>query len=129
MAVEPQFLVDTSICIYILDAEIPELRKRIERVPAGALVTSTIVAAELYAGIDLGNAFETARMTALLDAIPVLPFGADAALIYGRMPFKRGRFDRLIAAHALCLNLTVITANPKDFADIPGLCVEDWTVA
>ena len=129
MAVEAQFLVDTNICIYILDAEIPELRQRIERVPAGALVTSTIVAAELYAGIDLNSAFETARMAALLDAIPALPFGADAALIYGRLPFKRGRFDRLVAAHALCLNLTVITANLTDFADIPGLRVEDWTAA
>lgn len=129
MAVDPEFLVDTNICIYILDAEIPGLRERVERVPAGKLATSAAVAAELYAGIDVNDPVEVARIAALLDAIPPLPFNTDAALIYGSLPFRRGRFDRLIAAHALSLDLTVVTANPKDFANVPGLRVEDWTMA
>ncbi|MFZ1368469.1 MAG: VapC toxin family PIN domain ribonuclease, partial [Sphingorhabdus sp.] len=43
-------------------------------------------------------------------------------------PFKRGNFDRLIAAHALSLGLTIISQNTRDFADVPGLKVENWTV-
>ena len=127
MVVEPRYLLDTNICIYILDAVIPELRQRIEAVPVGSLVTSTIVIAELYAGLDLNNPVEMAQMAALLTAVPALPFGADAAQAYGRMPFKRARFDRLIAAHALAMNLIIVTANPRDFTDIPNLRVEDWT--
>jgi len=40
---------------------------------------------------------------------------------------ERHRFDQLIAAHTLALNLTLVTANPRDFRDIPDLRVEDWT--
>jgi tRNA(fMet)-specific endonuclease VapC len=56
-----------------------------------------------------------------------LPFDDAAARAYARMPFRRGRFDRLLAAHALSLDATVVTNNLSDFADIPGLKVEDWT--
>jgi tRNA(fMet)-specific endonuclease VapC len=58
----------------------------------------------------------------------VLPFDEAAARAYARLPFKRGRFDRLLAAHALSLDLTVITNNERDFSDIAGLRVENWTI-
>lgn len=32
----------------------------------------------------------------------------------------------LIAAHALSLNLIVVTANEQEFSRIPGLKVENW---
>ena len=59
--------------------------------------------------------------------VPVLPFDRDAGRAYAELPFKRHRLDRLIAAHALALNVTLVTANPRDFRDIAGLAVEDWT--
>ena len=59
--------------------------------------------------------------------MPLLPFDEDAARSYARTPFRRARFDRLLAGHALALDVPIITANPKDFADVPGLKVEDWT--
>jgi len=59
--------------------------------------------------------------------IAALPFDRAAAEYYAKIPFRRGRFDRLIAAHALALGLTVVTANEADFADVPGLRVENWT--
>ncbi|MFM6159195.1 MAG: PIN domain-containing protein, partial [Sphaerospermopsis kisseleviana] len=37
-----------------------------------------------------------------------------------------GSNDLLIAAHALTLNLTVITANVREFARVPNLKVENW---
>ncbi|MFM2410506.1 MAG: hypothetical protein RL481_1334, partial [Pseudomonadota bacterium] len=55
-------------------------------------------------------------------------FDEAAARAYASIPFKRGTFDRLIAAQALSLDLTVISSNSKDFADVPGLKVENWTV-
>jgi tRNA(fMet)-specific endonuclease VapC len=61
-------------------------------------------------------------------AFPLSPSPKAAARAYASIPFKRGTFDRLIAAQALSLDLTVISSNSKDFADVPGLKVENWTV-
>ena len=60
--------------------------------------------------------------------IPVLAFDQAAGRAYAGLPFKRGRFDRLIGAHALSRGLTLVTNNERDFADIPGLKIENWTI-
>jgi tRNA(fMet)-specific endonuclease VapC len=33
----------------------------------------------------------------------------------------------LIAAHARCLGLTLVTNNTREFARVPQLKIEDWT--
>ena len=38
-----------------------------------------------------------------------------------------GAMDMMIAAHALSLDLTVVTNNTKEFSRVPGLRVEDWS--
>ncbi len=126
VASELRYLLDTNICIYILDAARPSLRVKLEQQPLGSLVTSTIVLAEILRGTDLTVRNALSRLDALLRIVPALPFDARAAEAYARLPFRQGRFDRLIAAHALSLGLTVITANLADFADVPGLVAEDW---
>jgi tRNA(fMet)-specific endonuclease VapC len=63
-----------------------------------------------------------------VEEVPVLDFDYKAALAYAQLPFKRASFDRLIAAHAVSQDLIVVTGNAKDFADVPGLKVENWTV-
>lgn len=126
MAIEQRYLLDTNICIYILDAARPSLRIKLEQQQQGSLATSTIVLAEILRGTDLADRQAMARLDALLAIVPALPFDAAAAEAYARLPFRRGRFDRLIAAHALSRGLTVVTANPVDFVDVPGLAVEDW---
>jgi tRNA(fMet)-specific endonuclease VapC len=42
---------------------------------------------------------------------------------------RRRDFDRLIGAHALAMDCTLVTANSSDFSDIPGLSLENWTRA
>ncbi len=58
----------------------------------------------------------------------MLDFDFEAAQTYVNLPFKRASYDRLIAAHALARDLIVVTDNERDFADVPGLKVENWTV-
>ena len=39
---------------------------------------------------------------------------------------KKDHLDKLIAAHAVSLGLTLVTNNVKDFAKYPGLQIENW---
>ena len=124
---DPQFLLDSNICIYVLaDAEGPSAQ-RIGRAAMGSVVTSVIVYAEVMRGIG-GEHGEALRSASRFFAIvPALSFDQAAADRYARLPFRRASLDRLIAAHALSLDLTLITNNVADFADIPDLRVENWT--
>ena len=63
-----------------------------------------------------------------VDVVPIQPFEEAAARAYAKLPFKRARFDRLLAAHALSIDATVVTNNEGDFTDVPGLKIENWTV-
>jgi len=124
---DPLFLLDTNICIYLLEGLSDPARDRVQECLPGQIVTSAIVFAEVIRGIseaDLNALESVERFFALFE---VQPFDRAAAEVYARIPFRRARFDRLIAAHALALDLTVVTANQADFADVPGLRVEDWT--
>ena len=102
------------------------MRAALENLEPGSAATSAITYAEVLHG-RLSLIDEVAATERFFGAFPVLPFDAAAARRFTDIPFKRGRFDHLIAAHALSLDITLVTANIRDFADIPGLRVEDWT--
>ena len=125
---DPSFLLDSNICIYILEGatERATLRMRIERLHPGAAVTSAITYAEVLRGRHrlIDEADTTAQFFRIF---PVVPFDVAAAARFADIPLQRGKFDHLIAAQALALNITLVTANTRDFADIPGLRVENWT--
>ena len=42
---------------------------------------------------------------------------------------RRRDFDWLIAGHALATGWILVTANSTDYSDIPGLSLENWTLA
>lgn len=123
---KPRFLLDSNILIYVIGGYPEALRTRIEQERPGALATSTVCIAELMVGADRRT---RDHLAALLERIPALDFDLAAAEAFRLVPFTRGRFDRLIAAHALALGAVLVTANSRDFADVPGLGIEDWTRA
>ena len=125
---EPAFLLDTNVCIYILEGRIEPLRARLESERPGRIAVSVISFAEVMRGVDRADVERERRAKDLFAFFPVLPFEVPAGSAYHDVPFKRGSFDRLIAAHALALDLTVVTNNERDFADVPGLRVENWTL-
>jgi tRNA(fMet)-specific endonuclease VapC len=68
---------------------------------------------------------------AVLTYLPVLPLDNAVAVQYGVLAAavrdrRRDAFDRLIAAHAASLGLTLATNNEANFRDYPGLIVENW---
>ena len=123
--VAPLFLLDTNICIYLLGGKGAEARARVEQRRPGELATSAVAFAEVMIGAQTLAAAAQAR--ALFQLVRVLPFDEAAGLAYARLPFRRGSYDRLIAAHALALDLILVTNNEADFADVPNLKVENWT--
>jgi len=126
---EARFLLDSNICIYLLEGRSDPARDRLQECVPGEVVTSAIVLAELMLGIDPANDHAVQSAGRFFHLIEPLPFDEAAAGTYARIPFRRGRFDRLIAAHALARGLTLITNNVTDFADVPGLRAENWTLA
>jgi tRNA(fMet)-specific endonuclease VapC len=124
--IEPKFLLDSNICIYLLEGLAPAARRRIEGCRPGEVVTSAIAFAEVMRGVpDDGKALSKAN--ALFEIVRVLAFDDAAARACRRIPFRRGTFDRLIAAHALSLGLIFVTNDEHDYDMIEGLAVENWT--
>lgn len=122
-----RYLIDTNCCIYLFRAEYPALRSRVMAAVAGEIGLSVIVLAELAVGARLGKSPTLDRLHRLRAELPILPFEERDADAYAALPFKGGNFDRLLAAHAISRDLTLITNNEPDFADMPGLRVENWT--
>ena len=88
-------------------------------------MTSTLCVAEALYGITDDD--QKVALDRLLTVIEPLPFGMPEARCFPDVPFRRGKLDRFIAAHALATGLTIVTNNEADFADIPGLQIENWT--
>lgn len=123
---DPEFLLDANICIYVLEGRSEIVARRITACSVGSLVTSAVAYAEVMIGAErLGKA---AKAEAFFSQVPVLPFDVMAGNTYAHLPFKRGSYDRLIAAQALSLGLTLVTSNVAHFTDVPGLKVENWTL-
>ena len=71
-----------------------------------------------------------ARATVQLAKLPILSFTLSAYNLSDQLrglKLNVGTDDLRIAAIALESQLTVATANVRDFARVPGLAVEDWT--
>ncbi len=122
-----KYLIDANCVIYLFAREYPKLSARVEAIAQGEIGLSTIVFAELLMGMAQGKPPTAEALNELALQMPVIAFDEEAARAYATTPFKRARFDRLLAGHALSLGLTIISANARDFADIPGLTVEDWS--
>ena len=120
------YLLDTNICIYILDDAGSTAAERLGRCMPGEAVTSVISYAEVIGGRAFRSPQERTGARRLFEVVPVLPFDQRAAQSYSGLPFKRGSYDRLIAGHALSLGLTLVTNNERDFATIAGLRIENW---
>ena len=129
-----RYMLDTNICIYLIKGNPPQVLDRLKTLTQGSAVMSVVTYAELRAGLELqsANRAQDERALAFLTSrIPVLPFNESAAECFGVMRAalrdrNRDTMDRLIAAHAVSVGITLVTNNEADFQDYPGLVVENW---
>jgi tRNA(fMet)-specific endonuclease VapC len=127
--VNSQYLLDTNCCIYLLSRTRPVLEAKVAKCATGTIGLSAVVAAELILGFADADLKLKGMLERFLAEFPVHPFDEQAARAYACVPFRRGKLDRLVAAHALSLNATLITNNVRDFSDVVHLKVQNWTQA
>jgi len=132
------YLLDTNICIHLMDAHPPQVIERFNKTPLGDIMISIVTYAELRLGVERcppeDRVAAERALRFFVERVPVLPFAEHAAESYGVLAAavpdrRRDALDRLIAAHALSVNATLVTNNEADFKDYPGLQVENWVAA
>lgn len=123
-----RYLIDADSAIYAMSDAASIVNTRIADCSPGDIAISAISFSEIALGVQLQKPPPPEVLEAFVAVIPIVPFDDKAAREYAKLPFKRTRFDRLLAAHALSIGAVVVTNNEVDFADVPGLVVENWTV-
>jgi tRNA(fMet)-specific endonuclease VapC len=119
-------MLDSNNIIALVTNDNDAVVRRAGECDEDEIVTSAIAFAEVAYGSMQEKPPLLTRLCAFAEEVPILPFDDKAALVYASLPFRRGRFDRLIAAHALSRDLILVTNNLPDFADMPELYVENW---
>ena len=127
-------LLDTNICIYIINMRPPEVLARFREYRLGEIGVCSVVAAELAYGVTKSrSARNRSALEMFLAPLEVLPFNEAAVWAYGdlRASLERegqpiGALDTMIAAHALSLDAPLVTHNTREFARVPGLRLENW---
>ena len=122
-------MLDTDSCIYLIN-------RRKGMTPQAALRDcgiSAVVLGELKFGILNSQKPDANRERLLnfLGSVPVLSLGEAEAMAYAsiRLDMKSqliGRNDMWIAAHALALDVPLVTNNTREFSRVPGLTINTW---
>ena len=128
-------LFDTSVAVAIRESE-ASVMERAEQLPSIALL-SVLSIVELEGGVPLapeGAHVRRLLLDELYATMEIVDFGQREARQYGaiitNLGFSRSKIiDRMIAAQAMVSGATLATLNPRDFREIPGLLVEDWSAA
>jgi len=133
---EPRYLLDTNICIYIRNRKPESVQRRFRTLKPGEAVLSVITFGELLYGAEKSAQRATALelLRQLKEVLPVTGLPESAAAAYGtiRSGLERkgqtiGNNDLWIAAHAVAAGLTLVTNNEREFRRVRGLKVENWT--
>lgn len=129
-----RYMLDTNICIYLINHRPPQVRPRFEQHPIGDIGISVITACELAYGVaKSGSARNRAALETFLLPLEIAPF--DDALMWRYAELRArleqrgtpiGALDTQIAAHALHLGCTLVSNNIREFSRIEGLLLEDW---
>ncbi len=130
-----KYMLDTNICIYLINHNPLHVRKHFLAQTLDDIGVSAITVAELQYGIQKSRYPEENRHALELFLMPLLiaDFDAQAAVAYGdlRVALEKagtpiGALDALIAAHALSLDVTLVTNNTREFSRVPGLQIANW---
>lgn len=128
------YLLDTNVMSDLVRHPLGRVWRRIEAVGVDQVCTSILVSAELLYGVEKRGSPDLAeKIRLVLDTFNVVPLMPPADLMYARvrqMLAARGQLiggnDLFIAAHALALGYTLVTANLRELSRVEGLICENW---
>ena len=118
------------------------LRARLASLPPGAIAVSVVTVEEMLRGrfaILARRSEGEARVRAyakfletvlFFSSIPVIPFDSACEQqfqVLRTMRLRVGSQDLRIAATALVHNVVLATRNRRDFEQVPGLMLDDWS--
>lgn len=131
-----EFMLDTDICIYIIKQKPQRVLKHFMDHSIGDIGISSITLAELQYGVSKSQQVQKNQeaLNEFVLPLEIAHFAENAARVYGdvRANLEKagkpvGSMDMLIGAHAQSLGATLVTNNTKEFRQIKGLKVVNWT--
>lgn len=128
------YILDTNILSDLIDNPLGTAQKRLDSLNNVWICTSIISAAELrYGAVRKQSLRLSHEVEEVLSRIEIVAFSPDVDRHYAYLRYQLerkgtpiGANDMLIAAHALALDATLVTANTREFARIDGLRLENW---
>ncbi len=131
-----QYLLDTNIISDLVRHPQGLVFQRIATVGENSICTNIIVACELrFGAVKSGSPRLVQQLESILNALPILSLDPPVDRHYAEIRTYLeqagtpiGPNDLPIAAHALDLKLTLVTANISEFNRVPALSVENWLV-
>lgn len=135
------YLLDTNVCIALINGTSPAIRERLRRavVDGDVILYSSVVAYELWYGV--AKSHHKDRNTQRVETFSAGPLewvslDEDDAREAGRIRAELeaagtpiGAYDVLLAGQARRRGAVLVTSNTREFARITGLAVEDWGAA
>ncbi len=129
-----RYLLDTNIISDLVRRPGGPVASRISEVGEYAICTSVVVAAELRYGAQKSGSLQLSeRIDRVLSALEILPLASPVDHRYAEIRHHLaqqgtpvGPNDLLIAAHVLATDLTLVTANVREFERVPSLRIENW---
>ena len=125
------YLIDSDWVIDYL-AGVPEALELLDRLADERIAISIVTYMEVYQGVERSDEPKEAerQLASFLESVPLLPISPSVARRcaglretlrrQGRRVNNRA-LDLLIAATAIEHNLTLVSRNVRDYADVPGL--------
>jgi tRNA(fMet)-specific endonuclease VapC len=129
-----QYLIDTNILSDLVRHPQGRVFQHISTVGEDSVCTSIIVICELRFGVVKSSSSRLLQqLERILEILTVLPLEPPVDEHYAAIRKRLeqagtpiGPNDLLIAAHALALDLTLVTANTREFERVPTLRLDNW---
>jgi tRNA(fMet)-specific endonuclease VapC len=129
------YLLDTNICIYIINKSPKQVVERIKSLKPHQIKLSSISIAELEYGASKSKNRESNRQAIIhfASAFDIIDFDDNDAEVYGliRAELEKkgqliGPYDLQIAAQAISRDLILVTNNISEFSRVSNIKLENW---
>ena len=130
-----KLMLDTKTCIALIKRKLPQVLQKLNEYQVGDICISSITLAELRYGVAKSQHQEKnqSALNEFILPLEVVAFDEATTECYGKVRAALekqgtpiGPLDTMIGAHALCLDVILVTNNTREFNRVNGLKVVDW---